>query len=157
MRGSHLLRHWCGTQATVALSSGEAELIAIVRAAAEGLSMRSIVLDVGIDCNIEVCSDASAALGICKRSGIGKVRHLDTGLLWVQEKVKSRDIAVQKIPGSQNPADCFTKYLTSENMLRGLHRMRCWPHAGRAECAPGPYLSLTGGPDSKETGPRRGV
>ena len=38
MRGSHVLRTWCGTQATVALSSAEAELIAAVRGAAEGLA-----------------------------------------------------------------------------------------------------------------------
>ena len=31
-------------------------------------------------------TDSCAALGIAERTGIGRVRHLDVGLLWIQEK-----------------------------------------------------------------------
>ena len=34
---------------------------------------------------LKVHSDASAALGIVRRSGLGKVRHLHVQELWVQE------------------------------------------------------------------------
>ena len=47
LRGSHVLKTWCGTQATVALSSAEAELVAAVRGAAEGLAARSLPADLG--------------------------------------------------------------------------------------------------------------
>ena len=40
MRGTHLIKHWCATQATVALSSGGAELISLVRGASEGQEFR---------------------------------------------------------------------------------------------------------------------
>jgi hypothetical protein len=71
MRGSHVLKTWCGTQATVALSSAEAELVAAVRGAAEGLAARSLAQDLGSVCKLRVHVDSSAAIGICKRSGIG--------------------------------------------------------------------------------------
>ena len=80
MRGSHVLKTWSGTQATIALSSAEAELIAAVRGAAEGLAVRSLVRDFGQDCGLRIHVDSSAAIGICKRTGVGKIRHLDTRL-----------------------------------------------------------------------------
>ncbi len=42
MRGGHVLKTWCTAQATVALSSAEAELVAAVRGAAEGLASQAL-------------------------------------------------------------------------------------------------------------------
>ena len=42
MCGSHLIHHWSRTQATVALSSGEAELNAAVKGISEGLQMKTL-------------------------------------------------------------------------------------------------------------------
>ena len=78
MRGSHALRHWSTTQATVALSSAEAELIGIVMGAFEAMGARSLLEDFGVQCAIEVCTAASAAVGVCERTGVGRIRHLDT-------------------------------------------------------------------------------
>ena len=84
MLGGHLIKHWSVTQATVALSSAEAELYGVVRAMAQALGLRSIAKDLGETLELEVGTDSTAAEGICKRRGLGKVRHLDTNLLWVQ-------------------------------------------------------------------------
>lgn len=40
-RGTRTLKVWATTQATVALSSAEAELIAAARSASEGMAMRA--------------------------------------------------------------------------------------------------------------------
>ena len=80
MRGAHVLKTWCGTQATVALSSAEAELVSLVRGAAEGLGLQSLAGDLGHEARLRVRVDSSAAIGICSRTGVGKVRHLDTRL-----------------------------------------------------------------------------
>ena len=80
MQGAHALRHWSTTQATVALSSAEAELIGIVKGASEAIGARSLLEDFGVPCTIDVCTDASAAAGACKRTGAGCIRHLDTRL-----------------------------------------------------------------------------
>ena len=97
MRGTHCLKHWSSTQTTIALSSGEAELGGLCKVAANGIGLRSVARDLGISLLIRVRSDATSALGISRRLGIGKIRHLDTSLLWIQQKIKDGDLVVDKI------------------------------------------------------------
>lgn len=40
---------------------------------------------------VEVLADAKAALGILQREGVGKVRHIDVGILWLQKAVAQCD------------------------------------------------------------------
>jgi hypothetical protein len=136
MRGRHVLKTWSGTQATIALSSAEAELIAAVRGAAEGLAVRSLVRDFGLDCGLRIHVDSSAAIGICKRTGVGKIRHLDTRLLWIQEAVRDGTLEVMKVLGTENPADLMTKHLGAEQITECLTRLSGWEREGRAQAAP---------------------
>jgi hypothetical protein len=135
MRGSHLIKQWSSTQATVALSSAEAELISIVKGAAEGMGVRSLLRDLGSECEVVLSADASAAIGICRRTGIGKLRHLDTRILWIQDKVKSAELVLRKVLGLENPADLMTKHLGADRIAGHMRRLACWPKAGRAEGA----------------------
>ena len=45
----------------------------------------SLLRDFGYEVKGEVLGDASAALGIINRRGMGRTRHIDTGLLWTQQ------------------------------------------------------------------------
>merc|ERR1712004_369930 len=72
-----------GTQKTITLSYGEAELGGVVKAAAEGIGLQSLAQDLGLDFSLQLYADSSAAIGICRRTGIGRVRHLAVGQLWV--------------------------------------------------------------------------
>ena len=81
MRGHHLLKHYSRTQKVVTLSSAEAELGGVVQGASEGLGIQSIAKDMGMDLHLTLLADSSAAIGICHRSGIGRVRHLAVGQL----------------------------------------------------------------------------
>ena len=83
MVGAHLVKRWSSTQKCITLSSGEAELAGIVKAVSEGLGLRSLSADLGITAELEVHADASAAIGICRRNGIGRVRHLSVGQLCI--------------------------------------------------------------------------
>ena len=107
---------WCKTQATVALSSAEAELYGLVRASAEAMGTVSMYRDFGRQVSVHVLGDASAALAIVQRQGIGKIRHLDTSYLWVQEKAMKGQIAYGRVPGRENGAYLFTKPLSWEKM-----------------------------------------
>ena len=79
MIGSHLIKAWSSTQPGQALSSGEAEVVGVTRAAAVALGFRSLLADYGaVTVRGRVWTDSSAAIGICKRQGLGKLRHLDT-------------------------------------------------------------------------------
>ena len=136
MRGRHVLRTWCGTQVTIALSSAEDELIAAVRGAAERLAACSLSSDLGKPCGLRIHVDSSAAIGICKRTGVGKIRHLDTRLLWIQEAVRDGTLEVMKVLGTENPADLTTKHLGAEQITECLTRLSCWERDGRAQAAP---------------------
>ena len=136
MRGSHVLKTWSTTQPTIALSSAEAELIAAVRGAAEGLSPLTLCTDFLRECRLRVHLDSSAALGIVKRRGVGKIRHLDTRLLLIQERIHAGDLQVAKVAGTENPADLMTKHLGEEALASCLPCMNCWPREGRAALVP---------------------
>ena len=136
MRGGHVLKTWATTQPTIALSSAEAELIAAVRGAAEGLSARTLCADFGRECKLRVHLDSSAAIGVSRRRGVGKIRHLDTRLLWIQERVHAGDLEVFKVAGVEIPADLMTKHLSEEALGNCLARLGCWPRTGRAASAP---------------------
>ena len=136
MWGTHTIKHWSTTQKTIALSSGEAELAGIVKGAAEGLGLTAIAQDLGFTASLEVCADSSAAIGICRRTGIGRVRHLAVAQLWVQERVRSGDFVLTKWPGERNPADILTKAVNGEIIDRHMQFVNLHWEDGRAECAP---------------------
>eukprot|EP00969_Alexandrium_andersonii_P062161 2739088-Alexandrium_andersonii.AAC.1 len=80
-----------------------------IRDSAEGLGIASIALDIGLSAGLRVYADSSAAIGICRRTGIGRLRHLAVGQLWVQERARAGDFELIKWPGADNPADMLTK------------------------------------------------
>ena len=114
--GRHTIKTWSTTQATVALSSGEAELFSLVKGACISLGLISLANDFGIDLGATLHTDASAAVGMVGRQGLGKLRHLNVQYLWIQDRIKSEELKVLKVPGTDNPADLFTKHLSRELM-----------------------------------------
>ena len=63
---------------------------------------------------MRVWTDSSAAIGICNRQGLGKLRHLDTHTLWIQQAVRLGRVDLRKVAGEVNPADLFTKHSLSK-------------------------------------------
>ena len=57
--------------------------------------------------------------------GLGKVRHLNTSCLWVQEKEASRELQYHKVKGSDNCAGLFTKALEHDGIRRHTEAMVC--------------------------------
>jgi hypothetical protein len=136
MIGYHVIKHWSTTQGVVALSSAEAELYGIVKGAVQGIGLCSIAGDLGDKLDMELYTDSSAAMGVCKRKGIGRVRHLDTNLLWVQAKMRDGTLNITKVLGDNNPADLMTKHLENTTMTRHVAYINCSYEEGRAESAP---------------------
>ncbi len=131
------MKTWSSTQSSVALSSGEAEFNGVVRGAGVGLGYQSLLQDLGIEIALRIWADSSAAIGICSRQGLGKLRHLDTHTLWVQQAVRSKRIDLKKVDGEQNPADLFTKHsLTRERLAKLTRLFDCEYKGGRAASAP---------------------
>ena len=78
MYGSHLLKAYSRTQSNIALSSGEAEYYALVATASEALGLVAMTDDFGDKSDAYLYADASAAIGVANREGLGRIRHLDT-------------------------------------------------------------------------------
>ena len=136
MVGRHLIKSWSRQQRVIALSSAEAETYGMVACSAELLGVQACARDLGMEYTAAVYADASAALGIVQRRGIGKVRHLRTQSLWLQEAHATRRVQFEKIDGSRNPSDLFTKHLAEMLADRHLKTLGVVPESGRAESAP---------------------
>ena len=85
---------------------------------------------------ITVHSDATAAIGIARRKGLGKIRHLDVTDLWIQDKIRSKQIRLLKVLGADNVADIFTKYVDRSTLEKALKNMNVLKVEGRPACAP---------------------
>ena len=62
----------------MALSSADAELYATIKASAETLGLTSLLKDFGRKVSGHILGHASAAIGVIKRQGLGRLRHVDT-------------------------------------------------------------------------------
>ena len=101
------------------------------------MGYQALMLDLGIELPSRLWTDSSAAIGVTSRQGVGKIRHLDTRTLWVQQAVRTGRIEIRKVKGTENPADLFTKHLPSEEKLKQLVGLfGCRFEGGRAACAP---------------------
>ena len=104
--------------------------------ASQALGMQSILRDMGWNLPIELFSDATAAIGIARRKGLGKIRHLDVSDLWIQDKIRTKALTLHKVLGTKNMADVLTKYVERKIMEAAISRMNLEKLEGRPECAP---------------------
>ena len=96
----------------------------------------SIAKDLGIHLQLEIQTDASAAVGIRRRRGVGKIRHLATADLWVQDKIRCGSFTLTKIPGIDNPSDILTKFVQRPVLSKHLSALGLRMEEGRPESAP---------------------
>ena len=122
--GSHILKTYSSTQPTISLSSGEAEFYGVVKASGAALGQQSLFADLGISLQVRVWTDSSAAIGICSRQGLGKLRHIDTQALWIQERVRTKNVILKKVRGDVNPADLLTKHISGKDKIDQLVERR---------------------------------
>lgn len=67
------LKHWSCSQKAVGRSSAEAELYARNRSVADALGIQSFAADFGIKWRVPLRTNASAAFGMARRRGAGKL------------------------------------------------------------------------------------
>ena len=109
-----------------ALSSAEAELYAMVEGVmrAKGLTLLAQELGMGEVADVvRIGTDSSAAKSFVSRRGLGKMRHLQIRDLWLQKEVVDGLLEVEKLAGTENPADLMTKILGVGEIRDRLKRM----------------------------------
>ena len=106
-----------------------------MKAGVEALGMQSLLQDLGTETRMCIHMDASAALGVIQRKGVGKVRHLDVGTLWLQEKQLKQIMEFKKIHGLSNAGDMMTKNIPRGTMEKHVAAINCEWRSGRASIA----------------------
>ena len=133
--GAHAIKSWSSNQSVIALSSAEAELYALLKGASQSLGLQSMAADFGDDVSIGLYSDASAAIAISQRTGLGKLRHIQTQYLWLQERVSQKHLSLHKVVGTANPADMLTKGVPAALLHKHLSYSGLSTASGRADAA----------------------
>ena len=130
--GLHTIQAWSSTQQVIAFSSAEVELYALLKCSCQTLGALNLALDFGTELKVVVNSDASVALAITHRQGVGKRRHIAVHWLWVQDKVKKGEVSLLKVAGKANPADLMTKHRSAEEIIGHLERFNFQVIEGKA-------------------------
>ena len=105
------------------MSSCESEFYCILRGAACALQVRELLKEIGMGVVARVLTDSDAARGVVRRTGSGRVKHLEARWLWVQECVRSGDIVIGCVDTSLNTSDLGNMLLTAKRFLELLAMM----------------------------------
>ena len=106
--GMRLHAHSRG-QASVALSSCEAEVMAASEGIKEALLLQEVLMFVGLGhSEIEIKVDSRAAHAFFHRRGVGRMKHIDSRILWLQDLIAAGGVRLKKISRTQNLADMLT-------------------------------------------------
>ncbi len=132
--GRHVLKTSSTVQEPRGLSSGESEYYAAVRGAAVLLGMRSLLEDlaVGVKVRLRLKTDSSAAQGFASRKGLGRMRHVSTRYLWLQDKVADKTVEICKVGTKEQLADFLTKPVPHAWVKEKLEELAMEFREGRA-------------------------
>ena len=67
-------------------------------------------------CGREIETDSTSATGICRRRGVGRLRHLHRKELWLQDQVAEKITGHGRVPSEDNEADLGTKYFEKDKI-----------------------------------------
>ena len=95
----------------LAQSSPEAEYLGSVVLCSEMLYIQGLLSFWGFETEAVIEADASSAIAMASRRGVGRVRHLDLKWLWFQQLVFLKKVRLVKVSGQDHVADVGTKHL----------------------------------------------
>ena len=104
---------WSRSQKSIALSSCEAEYLAAVGGGAEGIQIgRLWNFLVRKETEVAVVTDSSSCRAVAQRQGVGRLKHIETKYLWLQQCVKLGILTMTGVATLLNVADIGTKKLS---------------------------------------------
>lgn len=114
-------------QAVIALSSAEAEYLAVSMCAREAIWMRHFFEEIhrGYGSRAtKIYVDNQAAIKMSQNPVYhSRTKHIDIPSHHVRDEVKKGHIALEYVPGTDNPADVFTKPLGYAAHIRCMKAM----------------------------------
>ena len=121
--GGHLLDAVSVTQSLVAPSSAEAKFYACNRGTVCGLQTCHFLTEAGHKVVPRVWSDSSACRGIVRRTGSGRLRHLEIRHMLTQERLQKGEFLLKAVPTNDNVADLLTKHLAAARAVELLAKL----------------------------------
>ena len=109
--GDCLLYSYTRRQTVIAQSSAEAEFYATASGVSEGILVRKVLAFFGQTLGLRALTDSAANNAMTHRLGVGKIRHLQTKVLWLQQLVYEHQLVMSWKAGRYNNADLGTKVL----------------------------------------------
>ena len=120
------------TQKSIALSSAEAEYMALTGAASESIGLHAAARFLtGRRVQLKAYTDSSACRGITNRQGTGRVKHLQIRLLWLQAAIREGRLSVHSVGTKENTADLGTKPLSTKRVKYLLNMIGMCSSDGR--------------------------
>ena len=105
-------------QGVVALSTTEAEFMAMTSAVKEGKWLKGILEDFGIKQEgVSIGCDNNSALSLAKHQVYHeRSKHIDVRLHFIREEIEKGSVRVFKVDTAENPADMLTKPVPKEKL-----------------------------------------
>jgi hypothetical protein len=106
----------CQKQLLVALSSTEAEFIALTHASKEALWLRHFISEVFQPLNsaVKIHSDNQSVIALAYgNQQHARTKHFNIRLYFIQDSIKNEEVTIQYLPTEQMLADILTKGLPS--------------------------------------------
>ena len=114
-------------QATIALSTTEAEYMAAKEAIKEAIWLLGLTDDLGIGQDqVHVMCDSQSAIHLAKNQVYhSRTKHIDVRFHFVREIIEEGQISLCKISTSDNPADMLTKVVSGIKFQHCLDLIHC--------------------------------
>ena len=93
------------------MSSGEAELRSETKTSCELVYQRGVLVDMGVQVEILMKGDSSAAKQNASKLGPDRLKHIHTSDIFVREAIQKKLLRDIKIDGKINCSDIQTKHL----------------------------------------------
>ena len=106
-----ILSPWSRTQGRLALSSCQAELVALTVAGQGASFVRTMMEEIGETTCMRLLTDSTSAHQIAERRGLGRLKHVELRWLWVQDEFRAGRLGIARVSTLVNPADMMTKHL----------------------------------------------
>ncbi|WJX16947.1 hypothetical protein P8452_06919 [Trifolium repens] len=100
-------------QSVVALSTTQAEYIALVEGVKEAIWLKGMIGEMGIGQGcVKIHCDSQSAIHLANHQVYHeRTKHIDIRLHFVRDMIETKEIIVEKVASEVNPADMFTKSL----------------------------------------------
>ena len=85
-----------------------------------GIGIKSMFKDLGLEVEIQVNTDSSAARSTSFRRGAGRVRHMEVRELSAQERVRREELSIIKVRGEDDVADGLAKHVERNKMEKNM-------------------------------------